>query len=105
MADRAANLRGWLNEPYVQDAVVKLLERADCPMLLREVAVQCDLPIWAANRVLLRLHKKGLVTRYKLPIRRHTYCHRRRACVPGSAHRMLWAYTWCACSPGSDFAG
>ena len=90
----AANLAPWLNEPIVQDAVVDVLRRGSCPLLMSEVAMACDLPIRAANRALLRLHRKGLVNRYKLPMQRHAYCHRRKACVPGGATRMLYAYTW-----------
>ena len=94
MPHSAASLRPWLNDPVVQDAVVAVMTRGDYPMLLSEVAVACDLPIRAANRVLLRLHRKGVVSRYKLPIQRHAYCRKRRTCVPGAATRMLYVYTW-----------
>ena len=94
MPHSAANLEPWLNDPVVQDAVVAVMTRDNVPMLLSEVAVACGLPIRAANRVLLRLHRKGVVSRYKLPIQRHAYCRKRRACVPGAATRMLFVYTW-----------
>lgn len=93
MPRSAANLSGWLNEPLVQDAVVAALKGGGSK-LLSEVAEACDLPISSANRVLLRLYRKGRVSRYKLPIQRHSYCHRIKACVPGGATRMLYLYSW-----------
>lgn len=91
---RTANLAPWLNEPVVQDAVAGVLMRADQPMLLCEAAAACDLPLWTANRVLGRLCRKGVATRYKLPMQRHAYCHRRKTCIPGGATRMLFVYSW-----------
>ena len=95
MPHRAANLGEWLNEPYVQDAVVKMLvEAEDCPLVLRDFVCTGGIPIASANRVLLRLHGRGLVTRYRLPMHRHIYCHKRKACIADGAVRMVFAYTW-----------
>lgn len=94
MPHSAKNLRGWLNEPVVQDAVVHALTKVEYPLTLSEVAVACDVSIAAANSALLRLHKKGFVRRYRLPMQRHAYCHRRKACVPGGATRLLYVYAW-----------
>lgn len=94
MPPKAANLGKWLNEPFVQDAVIAVMMQRNPPMLLREVAQACDLPIRAANRVLIRLHRKGVVDRHKLPMQRHAYCHRRKACIAGGARRMLYVYSW-----------
>lgn len=94
MDPRTNNLRAWLNEPYVKDAVVAALAGAEHPLLLRDVAEICSIPISSANRVLRRLHQRGQAARYKLPIQRHGYDWRRKACVPGAARRMLFAYTW-----------
>ena len=63
-------------------------------MLLRDVARECAIPISSANRVLCRLHKKGLLTRYKLPMNRHRFCHKRRVCVANGATRWLYVYVW-----------
>lgn len=90
----AANLGEWLNEPYVQDVVVKMLVEADCALVLRDFVCTGGIPIASANRVLLRLHDRGFVTRYKLPMDRHIYCHKRKACVAWGARRMVFAYTW-----------
>lgn len=89
-----ANLAGWLNEPYVQDVVVKMLVEADCVLVLRDFVCTGGIPIASANRVLGRLHGRGLVTRYKLPFFRHIYCHKRKACIAGGAVRMVYAYRW-----------
>ncbi len=94
MDPRTNNLREWLNEPYVKDVVVAALASAEHPLLLRDVAEICGIPISSANRVLRRLHERGQATRYKLPIQRHAYCWRRKTCVPGGARRMLYAYSW-----------
>ena len=91
---KAANLGEWLNEPYRKDAVVAFLQKAEFPVLLREVAEGCAIPLSTANRVLLRLHAAGQATRHKLPMQRPGYCFRRKAVTPGSARRMLFAYSW-----------
>ena len=90
----AANLRGWLNEPYVKEAVIAVLKAADMPLMLREVAEAAGFPTSSASRVLHRLYTAGQTTRYKLPIQRHAYCLKRKVCVPGGATRMLFVYSW-----------
>ena len=93
--DRAVNLGEWLNEPYVQDVVIKMLvEAEDCPLVLRDFVCTGGIPIASASRVLLRLHDRGFVTRYKLPVDRHIYCHKHKACIAWGARRWVWAYTW-----------
>lgn len=94
MGSRAENLLGWIEEPYVQDEVIRVLKAAEFPLLLREVAEGAKQPIRAANRVLGRLHRKGHVSRYKLPMQRPYYCHKLKAVVPDAARRMLFVYTW-----------
>ena len=94
MPHSAVSLSAWLNEPFVQDAVIKSLTTVDYPLTLSEVAVACRVSIAAANSALLRLHKRGLVTRYRLPMQRHAYCHKRGQCIPGGATRMLYVYSW-----------
>ena len=92
-ASKAANLGEWLNEPYRQAPVVAFLKSAEWPVLMREVADGCNIPVRYANRILLRLHAAGQATRHKLPIQRPGYCFKRKAVTPGSARRMLWAYS------------
>lgn len=93
--DRTVFLRGWLNEPYMQDRVVAALKAAEWPRTLREISNAADVPLRPANRVLYRLWKKQLVSRYKLPMQRHAFCRRRWTCVPNAARRMLYVYSWC----------
>lgn len=92
--DYTANLAGFLNEPVIQAVVVRMLTEADYPLVLRDFVSTGGLRVTSANRVLLRLHDRGLVSRYKLPMRRHYYCHKRKACVPGATVRWVFAYTW-----------
>ena len=94
MPRKAANLGEWLNEPYRKDAVVAFLKAAEWPVLLREVAEGCSIPLSTANRVLLRLHAAGQATRQKLPMQRPGYCFRRKEVTPGSATRILFVYSW-----------
>ena len=94
MPRKASNFGVWLNEPYRKDAVVAFLKSAEWPVLLREVADGCAIQLSSANRVLLRLHAAGRATRYKLPIQRPGYCHKRKALIRGSATRMLFVYKW-----------
>lgn len=90
----AANLLGWLHEPYVKDKVVAVLKSAEHPLLMCEVAEACGFPVSCANRVLLRLHQRGQAARYKLPIQRHAYCRKTKACIPNGARRQLYVYSW-----------
>lgn len=91
----AANLAGWISEPYVQDVVVQMLvEAEDVSLVLRDFVCTGGLPIASANRVLLRLHDKRLVTRFKLPVERHIYSHKIKACTHYGARRRVWAYRW-----------
>ena len=92
--DRSANLGDWLNAPAVQDAVVRMLVEAEYPLVLRDFVCTGSIPIASANRVLMRLHDRGLVMRYKLPMHRPVYSHRRKACIPDGARRMVYAYEW-----------
>lgn len=94
MKSRAENLKGWIEEPFVKNEIIRVLKSAEFPLLLREIAESSAQPIRAANRVLGRLHKKGRVSRHKLPFQRPCYCHKRKAVVPNSARRLLFAYSW-----------
>ena len=94
MADNSANFGPWLNAPTVQDAVVATLFSADQPLLLREVAIETRMPISSVNRVLGRLLRKGLVSRYKIPVQGHPSRYGHKPCLLCTATRMLFAYSW-----------
>ena len=94
MPHSAANLAGWLNEPTVQDVVVAMLVEADCGLVLRDFVCTGGIPIASANRVLMRLHNRGLVRRYKLSMHRSIYSHALKGCIPDGARRMVFAYEW-----------
>jgi hypothetical protein len=94
MPRSAAYFGVWLNEPYVQDSVIRALKEAGHPLPLRDLASAAGVYLGQANRVVWRLHKKGLVARYKLPLRRHAFCRKRWECLPGEATRMLYVYSW-----------
>lgn len=65
------NLGDWQNEPVIQDQVIAYMEQIGAPMLLREIYRPLHLPKVSVNRVLGRLHAKGILTRWKIPVRRH----------------------------------
>lgn len=61
------NLGKWLNPPEVQDRVIAYMDDLGGPALLRELYLPLALPISSVNRVLQRLHNKGIVMRWKIP--------------------------------------
>ena len=101
MPRSAANLIGWLNEPYIKAPVLDVLKRAEYPLLMREVAEACSIPVRAANRVLPRAVEDGQASRWKLPMKRHAYCFKTRACIPNGATRQLYVYFWLGSSEPS----
>ena len=93
MPNMAANLGCWQNAPVVQDAVIKMLVEADYGLVLRDFVCTGGLPSASAQRVLGRLHGRGLVTRQKLPMHRPIYSHALKGCVPDGAVRFVFAYS------------
>lgn len=61
------NLGEWLNPPEVQDRVIAYMDDLGGPALLRELYLPLALPRSSVNRVLQRLHNKGIVMRWKIP--------------------------------------
>ncbi|MBS3928546.1 MAG: hypothetical protein KGZ65_09360 [Sphingomonadales bacterium] len=61
------NLGEWLNPPDVQDAVIAYMDQLAAPALLRELYRPLGLRRTSVNRVLQRLHNKGIVRRWKIP--------------------------------------
>lgn len=62
------NLGPWTNEPVVQDLVLAYMEQLNCPAILREIYIPLGLPRYTVNRVLGRLHTKGVLIRSKIPV-------------------------------------
>lgn len=88
------NLGDWRHAPVVQDAVIAYMEQLDCPALLREIYVPLGLPRQVVNRVLGRLHAKGLLTRYKIPIETHRPDRWSRTSKPRGAVRRCFLYSF-----------
>lgn len=65
------NLGEWQNPPVIQDQVIAYMQEIGAAMLLREIYRPLHLPKVSVNRVLGRLHAKGILTRWKIPVRRH----------------------------------
>ena len=86
------NLGEWANEPIVQDQVLAYMEQIGAPMLLREIYYPLHLPKVAVNRVLGRLHAKGVLTRHKIPVRRHRPGGRAEPAPHDAATRQCYLY-------------
>ena len=88
------NLGDWANEPVVQDQVIAYMESIGAPMLLREIYYPLHLPKVSVNRVLGRLQAKGILTRYKIPVRRHRPGRRAETAPRDAATRQCFLYSF-----------
>ena len=86
------NLGDWQNQPVIQDQVLAYMAQLDCPAILREIYVPLGLPRFNVNRVLSRLHGKGVLTRYKVPVESHRPNGQTRMIVPRGATRLCYLY-------------
>jgi predicted transcriptional regulator len=88
------NLGDWQNLPIIQDQVIAYMESIDAPMLLREIYHPLRLPKESVNRVLGRLHAKGVITRYKIPVQGHRPDRWKGVAVYGEATRQYFLYSF-----------
>jgi hypothetical protein len=88
------NLGDWQNPPLVQDKVIAYMESIGAPMLLREIYYPLGLSKVAVNRVLGRLHAKGVLTRYKIPVLRHRPDRWTKSILPSAATRLCFLYSF-----------
>lgn len=86
------NLGEWQNPPIIQDQVIAYMESLGAPALLREIYRPLGLPRYTVNRVLGRLHSKGVLTRYKIPVETHRFDCRAGALLPEGATRLCFLY-------------
>lgn len=93
------NLGDWQNLPIVQDQVIAYMESIDAPMLLREIYVPLRLPRTTVNRVLGRLHAKGVVHRYKIPVQCHRPDGQSSSVVTDGATRQCFLYSFAEDEP------
>jgi len=87
------NLGDWENPPVIQDQVLAYMEQIGGAMLLSDIYRPLGLPRYTVNRVLGRLHSKGILSRYKVPVRLHRYDSRRRKPLPDGAIRQCYIYS------------
>lgn len=88
------NLGKWQNPPVIQDQVIAYMESIAAPMLLREIYHPLRLPKEIVNRVLGRLHAKGVLTRYKIPVQGHRPDRLNNSIMPGAATRLCFLYSF-----------
>ena len=86
------NLGDWQNPPDIQDKVIAYMDKIGAPMLLREIYRPLRLPKVSVNRVLGRLHAKGVLTRYKIPVQLHRPGRRSEAAPGAAATRQCYLY-------------
>ncbi|MBV1687446.1 MarR family transcriptional regulator [Novosphingobium sp. G106] len=86
------NLGEWANQPIVQDQVIAYMEQLGAPALLREIYRPLGLPRQTVNRVLGRLHAKGVVTRWKIPVDSHRPDPKTRTAMLGAVTRECFLY-------------
>lgn len=60
----------WLSEPTTMAPIMKALEDANGPMLVRDVVRETGIARHLVNKALARLHSRGYVDRYKIDERR-----------------------------------
>ena len=88
------NLGDWQNSPDIQDQVIAYMDEIGAPMLLREIYHPLRLPKVSVNRVLGRLHAKGILTRYKIPVQLHRPGRRFEAAPRDAASRNCFLYSF-----------
>lgn len=95
-----SRLAGFLNEPYRMEAVVAAARGLQPPFILREIVQASGLPTPIVHRVLGRLVKKGLFTRFKVKAtfdgltgaNRYGSTHPKLRKIPGGRKVLVWAY-------------
>lgn len=80
------------NAPVVQDAVLGYVDQLASSFTLRDIYRPLGLPRMHVQRVLGRLHAKGVLTRYKIPVQIHRYDRRTQSIVSGGATRQCFLY-------------
>lgn len=86
------NLGKWLNPPEVQDRVIAYMDELGGPALLRELYLPLALPRSSVNRVLQRLHNKGIVMRWKIPRANHSGSALKIEETMGAVSRSCYLY-------------
>lgn len=86
-SDRAARLAGYIAEPTRERAILDFVERAERPLLLREIAEGVSMGKASITSALIRLCDKELLSRKKAPI---TYPGGRWG---GTQTKMTWLYS------------
>lgn len=94
-ATMRTNLGDWENPPVIQDQVIAYMEQIGGAMILRDIYRPLGLPRYTVNRVLGRLHSKGILSRYKIPVPvRSSYDPCREEASPNPATRLCFLYSF-----------
>lgn len=93
-ATMRTNFGDWENPPVIQDQVLAYMEQMGGAMILSDIYRPLGLPRYTVNRVLGRLHSKGILSRYKIPVQVRRYDSRRRRAMPDGATRLCFLYSF-----------
>jgi len=88
------NLGDWENPPVIQDQVIAYMEQMGGAMILSDIYRPLGLPRYTVNRVLGRLHSKGVLSRYKIPVRLRQYDRCQGGALPDGATRQCYLYSF-----------
>lgn len=96
MTSRATidNLSGHVPEPIVQDQVIAYIEHLACSFLLRDIYRPLGLPRTHVNRVLGRLHDKGILDRWPIPVESHRFDRKSGVLQRSGATRTCFLYAF-----------
>lgn len=86
------SLAGHIPEPTVQRPVIEAMRARGAPMFFREIQEAAGVHRAGCIRVLSRLVKKGLVTRWKVPKSWHGFTGPAGQHVPGASVRPQYLY-------------
>lgn len=86
------NLGEWENPPFIQDQVIAYMQSLGASFILRDIYRPLRLPRYTVSRVLCRLHSKGILARYKVPVRLHRYDTKAKVLDPSGATRQCYLY-------------
>lgn len=87
------NLGDHVPEPIIQDRVIAYIENLACSFLLRDIYRPLALPRTHVNRVLGRLHSKGILTRWPIVVGSHRFDRKSGVLHSNGATRKCYLYT------------
>jgi hypothetical protein len=86
-------LRPWMNEPIVMNAILACMRASYRPLLGREIRQEIREPGPHCDRALRRLTKRGLLNRHRIPCSVARPQSNGGPPIAGGGTKMLWLYS------------